>query len=844
MMLTGYTVRELRRRPGRTFLTLLGFVIGVQALIAIPLTIQTTSHTQRALFEAMTGRAALEVVPLGRGGFAPQLSQRVESLDGVVAAVPVIQSTAAIWGRSGLVPVMILGIDGARDREVRDYALKRGHLLTREGGMLMEVGMAESLGYDVGATVRLLASSEVTSLEIVGLLEPRGAAAVNGGAVVIVPLSTAQRIFGLEGQVNSLNLVLADSADPDDVAEQVSRLLPPGLTVQAPANRAALAHEGLVNTERMLAILSVGSLVAGVFVILNSFLMNLSERRRALAIVRALGATRKQVTRLLLSETVLLSVIGTALGIPIGLAAAFAMTHLMAQLSGASAARLQLTAGPFILAGLLGPGAALLATYVPARNAARRSPLMELRERPRIGCPHHRLAHRWPGYAGLGMLVAFAAIYVMIFVGGIPREVFTYVLPVGMVLTLVGCALAIPMALAPLSQLAQWLLQPILGIEASLAVRQLRRHPTRTSLVVGVLTISVVLSIGYGNEILNSVRDARHWMVRVFANIDFLVFPTALSATELLPVSMPEAYAAHVSEIEGVRLVGMGNLFASRAEGYPVQVFARTCVQGEDPGFRFVGGGDEEIRQGLRRGEVVIGTTLGQRAGLEPGDQISISTRGGMREFTIAGLTPEYSAGGLLVLIEWDYAKQYFDLQGVRYIYVTAFPEDRLGVQQRLRAFCDEHHLLMHSRTEFTATCDEMIGGAVASAWVLLGLVFVVASLGVTNCVTMNVLEQTRELGILRAVAMKRRQVFKTILAQALAMGVIGTLPGAVLGLLLGYAMSNATYAIVGMRIPYVLEPRLLIGGIVVALVVAVLASLPPARRAGRLSIIRALRYE
>ena len=165
-------------------------------------------------------------------------------------------------------------------------------------------------------------------------------------------------------------------------------------------------------------------------------------------------------------------------------------------------------------------------------------------------------------------------------------------------------------------------------------------------------------------------------------------------------------------------------------------------------------------------------------------------------------------------------------------------------MDQRLRSFCDQHQLLIHSRAGFTATCDKMIKGAIASAWVLLGLVFVVASLGVTNCVTMNVLEQTRELGVLRAVAMTRRQVCKMILAQALAFGVMSTLPGAVLGALLGYAVSNATYAIVGLHIPYVLEPGLLIGGVVVALVVAVLASLPPARRAGRLQIIRALQYE
>jgi putative ABC transport system permease protein len=137
-----------------------------------------------------------------------------------------------------------------------------------------------------------------------------------------------------------------------------------------------------------------------------------------------------------------------------------------------------------------------------------------------------------------------------------------------------------------------------------------------------------------------------------------------------------------------------------------------------------------------------------------------------------------------------------------------------------------------------------MIAGVINSAWVLLALVFVVASLGITNCLTMNVLEQTRELGILRAMAMKRRQVCKMILSQALAIGVISTPPGVFLGGLLGYGMTNANYAVNGMKIPYALEPALLLGCIGMALVVAVLASLPPARRAGRLTIIRALQYE
>ena len=204
--------------------------------------------------------------------------------------------------------------------------------------------------------------------------------------------------------------------------------------------------------------------------------------------------------------------------------------------------------------------------------------------------------------------------------GVLPETAFVFVLPFGLVLLLVGSALITPLALVPLSQLTERLLRPFLGMESTLAVRQLRRHPTRTSLVVGVLMISVMLSTGYGNAILNSVEDARAWMLRIFKHMDFMVIPTALSSTELLPAAMPEEYASLIAEIEGVRRVDKGTILATSAEGHQVTVFTLTCAEGEASGLRFVGGVEEEIQKGLCRGEVVIGTAFAQRAGLAAGE--------------------------------------------------------------------------------------------------------------------------------------------------------------------------------------------------------------------------------
>jgi putative ABC transport system permease protein len=493
---------------------------------------------------------------------------------------------------------MTLGVDIRRDDQARDFVLRRGSLLENDGQVLLEDSFAQSLGFEVGTAVRLLTASGATELRVAGLLEPRGAVAVNAGAVAIIPLAASQRLYRLEGKVNSLNLVLTEGADPDQVAQEVSKRLPPGLTVQVPAARAALAQETIAGVEKLLSTLSVASLVAGAFVIFNSFLMSIGERRRALAILRSLGATRRQVTRLLFSEAVALGVVGTAVGIPVGVAAAFVMTHLMAQVTGPFVPELQLTAGPFMLAGVLGPGVAMLATYLPARSAGRRSPLAELRDRPGARAARDTGPRRWVAYLGLSLMASVALVYTVIVTGRLPGDVIVFLLPAGIVLALVGGAMTVPMALAPLSRLTERLLRPVLGIEAKLAIRQLRRHPTRTSLVVGVLMISVVLSTSAGNAILNSLRDQREWMVRIFKYMDFMVIPTALSGTELLPVSMPEAYADRISKIEGVQRVGKGNILSTRAAGHRITVFARSCRPGEDPGFRIVGGMDTEVRQG------------------------------------------------------------------------------------------------------------------------------------------------------------------------------------------------------------------------------------------------------
>jgi putative ABC transport system permease protein len=874
-----YTAGEMRRRPGRTLLTLLGIVIGVAAVVAISVTNTTTHQAYRDMFESLAGRAALEVVAPGLGGFeeriltpgvtgstlatlagtpgpllaAPlflgdtgdNLSRQLEALPGVQAIHPAVQRPTALHGKNGNVPALAIGITRV---SAADFTLREGRGLGSTDGVLLEASFARANGFELGKPVKIMTPTPtmfgplVVELPLVGLLEARGLAIFNGGAIVVMPLATAQRLFGLQGQVTNLQVVVKEGANLRQVEEEIRRHLPAGLNVQPPAARGEMAQHSLMSTELALHALSMMSLIAGAFVILNAFLMNLGERRRQLAILRALGATRGQVTRLLLREAVILGVAGTLLGIGLGLVLSLSLRGVMAQLIGVSFPPMRLTATPFLSALVLGPGMALAATFVPARRAGRRAPLEDLLQKSK---GRDEVVRRWPAYLGLILIAMMFLLCVAMVCDWLPPGLIQEVLTPGLSAGLVGCVLALPLVLSPLIRGAALCLKPFSGMEGLLAIRQLRRRPTRTSLTAGVLLIGVVVSVTFGQSLLNNIRDIDRWM-RNTVTADFIVrglMPD--STTTITSVALPEALYEPLAHLDpNIERVDKVYFLLSRAGDRQVVVIPRTFSAERDLPFALAQGTPQEVRAGLTRGEIVIGTALGQQLGLKVGDLISLETRRGPRPFRIAATATEYTAGGLVVYVDWDTGKKAFDIPAVHAFLIVARPGTTAEVGKRVQGFCRERGLFFQTYGELRASLDEMIAQVVGFCWGLLILIFVVASLGVVNTLTMNVLEQTRELGILRAIAMQRGQVRKLVLLQAVAIGLISLVPGVGVGLGLAWLMNLATQPVIGQPIPFHLDWWLVSGCFGVGLVIAVLAALVPAQRAARLQVIQALQYE
>src|SRR5262249_52295346 len=225
---------------------------------------------------------------------------------------------------------------------------------------------------------------------------------------------------------------------------------------------------------------------------------------------------------------------------------------------------------------------------------------------------------------------------------------------------------------------------------------------------------------------------------------------------------------------------------------------------------------------------------LARQLGRGAGDEITLESRRGPVKLRVAGTATEYVGAGMALTMEVSAARDLLGADEAQFFIVSA-RKGSGNLAAVLKSFCDERGLLLQSNADFLDMIHDMVAGVAALLWVLMALMFVVASLGVVNTLTMNVLEQTRELGVLRALGMKRVQVAKMILSQALAMGVIGLIPGAAAGLALAYLMNLAWYPLTDIAVPFRPQASLILGALAAAQAIAVVAAIFPARRAARL---------
>jgi putative ABC transport system permease protein len=828
--------REARQRPSRAILTLLSIVIGVAAVVAVTIASGTTNRAFDEIFQTVAGKAELEVTgPIGNS-FKADIATEVRKLPMVQTVAPLLKRNTILYvGKAKQYRLIALGIDPAVDQEVRNYDVVKGKMVTDQtGGIMLDETFAANAGIKLNQQVSFFTKIAIMNAKVVGLYKPRNAAPSAEGSPMMLPIKAAQTFYKAPAKIDAAQIILKPGTDKDVARAEIQKTLPEGVKVRPPEARSALAEETSLSTQQGMRMARAFSLLVAGFIITNTFLINVTQRRKQLGIMRAIGGTRRQIAGMVYREAMLMGIIGTIIGSGLGVLAAHFLTTAMGSLYQAKLPPIELTIWPFIVGAACGLGISIVAAAIPARKAAHLSPLEAMRD--------VRAEELEDSSRGI---VIFGAFLVVLAVGVMFASI-RGLLPMlnavwAAILILIGLVLMLPTVLKPFSSYVALLLRRFAPVEGKLARLQLLRHRSRTTLTVGVVFIAISTGIGLANSVMDTVENVRNWYRKTIV-ADFTVRAEALGMATGTAADLPDSVGSEIKKVDGIKSLDALRFRRVEVGDEQATLIARDHSSPEAPDLDVVSGDLSKLREQLKNGGVAIGSVLAERTKTKVGDEITLDAEGGPKKFPVAAIVNDYQAGGLTIHMERDVARSKLGVEGVNAYLINADHSKLPQISDELQEIATRNGVKVETFSEIQHMIDTMMSGVVASLWGMVVLGLMVSSVGVTNTLTINVLEQTREIGLLRIVAMTRNQVRRTIFTQAMIIAILALVPGIIAGVAVAYLINLSMMPVTGHAVKFTLHPLLLGGGFVIGLIIVSLAAWFPANRASRLDLPTALR--
>ena len=834
--------RSLAARRLRTALTIAGVALGVGVLFAMQLTGATLDAAVDLTVRDLVGRADLRVRAFADPGLSPPSVEAIRATPGVGAVAPVLERrTFLVADRSPTGdPVTIEGVDPTAEGAIRELRLVRGVDLApdTQRSVLVTEALARERGLDLGSSVTLYGADAPVEYRVIGIVAGDGPVPTPFGRTAWITLDSASELFATDA-VSIVDVDVALDADETAVADALTRALTiDPYVLETPAEIAAALRGSTLDLRTIFAIVAAVVLFVAAFLIFNTSSMSVAERLREVALLRAAGATRRQVGWIFVLQAVVVGLAGAAIGGVLGVALGTVVLALLRTAEGirVSAASVDPAGPAFALA--LGVVVTVVAALEPAWRAGRLSPVEALR------------ANVDPSVSVRARLWWLAAVAVVVGVGGallLPEGAGAGIALLGpllVYLVLLSTALASPFLLRPLGALAAIPFSLAFRTEARLTRRALTRDPARTALTVGALAIGIAMVVAVSSIGSLSRATASAWIVDVV--------PGSTVVTSIRPIAADEGVAEELVAVPGVaRVTAIGSFVVPvQAEpgSDPYRVPA-SAISGADlladGRLTFVAGDRATALGGLDAGgSAILPRSLADRLGLGLGATMRVGFGDAVTDLAVSGIVEHTfpGPGSETALVSWADAAARFGVAGADVYAVRYDPGSEATASAEVAAIARE---LALEPTTLDAVRDQA-EGAVGRLFGLFDAIavvaIVVAGLGIVNTLAMNVMERVREIGILRATGLLSSQAWRMVLVEAGILGVVG----AVLGIVAGLLVAAVMVATQGADPASIAEaPWLTIAAVgLLGVVVAMLAAAYPARLASRVSIIRAVRGE
>jgi putative ABC transport system permease protein len=835
-----------RKHLLRSLLTVAGIVLGVGVFVGMHTANQSVLAAFRDTIDRIAGSTQLQVTS-GEAGFPEEVLDRVRQVEGVRVASPVIEASVST-GRGNL---LILGVDMLGDRNLRSYDLEGADeaiddplvFLAQPDSLIVAKVFAEERGLALNSRIPLRTMQGEQVFTVRGIMKPGGLASAFGGDLAIMDIYAAQKVFGRGRRFDRVDVALEEGGRLEDAAARLRAALGAGYQVEPPGSRG----EQFEATARIYAlasnITSLFALFIGMFIIYNTFAIAVAERRAEIGILRALGAERRQIRALFLTESAAAGLAGTAAGMVFGVALARAMAGyiggLLSDVYGVPQRAGSIVLEPWVMAAAAGMGLAtsLIAGLIPARAAAGVDPVKALQKGgyQTLSAGENRQRRRWAAVAALTSASAFVL--------SDTRWVFY----AGYVLAVVTAVLLCPALSLWLARALRPLLARLRPVEGTLAADSLIQAPRRTSGTIAALMLSLALVISLGGLARASYNSIAEWM-RYALSPDLFVTAEGenLSARSF---AFPGSMAEGLANIDGVAVVQPLRNVRVPVDGTPIVVFSAD-IGARPPEARLPlveGDARDAYRLAASGQGVIAAENLMRLRGLRLGQELEIPSPGGIVRLPITGVVRDFSDQQGSILMDRSVFVKYWNDDSANSFVIFLKPgADAARVRRSiLEAYGGDRRLFVLANTDLRDYILRVTDQWFGLTYVQIAVAVLVAILGIVNALTVSITDRRRELGVLRAVGGLNNQVRHTVWMEALAIGAIGVVLGLGLGAVqLYYSVEAAQRDLIGTVIGYAYPFRIALAMLPVMLAAAWIAALGPAESAVRGSLVEALEYE
>ncbi|ADB52132.1 ABC transporter permease [Conexibacter woesei] len=848
------SLRGLVSRKLRTVLTAMAIVLGVGLVSGTYILTDTMNKSFDSVFESVNRNTDVSITPkeqfddAGATPFSADVLRQVEAVPGVAVAAGSVDSDGAVlYKKNGRDPLAAAGGGGTvltseSPRELDPLRYVEGHPPAGPDEIVLDKGSADKGDFKLGDEVRLSADGPQESFRLVGIAKLGDQDSIAGASLAVVQLETAQRLLDMRGEFSSISVKAESGVTPEELSRRIRAELPADRynvrTGEQESRRQAADLQDQLGFLRTFLLAFAGiSLFVGAFLIVNTYSITVAQRMREFALLRMIGASRRQVLKAVMGEALVVGFASAVVGFLFGFGLAPALRALF-KAFGADlpADGLVLEPRTIVVSLLIGTIVTLVAATGPALRATRVPPIAALQDaasltRGKTG----RL--RTPLSIGV-TVIGLILILLGLFGGGSATRAAASI-GAGAAVVFIGVGLLASHIVRPLALLVGLPLEKTRGVSGRLARENATRQPRRTASTSAALMIGVAL-----------VAFVAIFAAGLKASIDQAV-DRGVAASLVMQTDnfqpVPNSASRALGEVQGVDQVSPLRFASAKVDG----ISGTTAVSGVDPSnvndvfdVKWKEGSAEQLSS-LGHGSTVVAKKFADKHDLRVGRRLTVQTPTGQRvEVVVEGIYDDDSALLADITLPNDVLASDFNVTRDSFVLATTTGGENADAIQKVadRELSAAYPTIeVLTKEGFKDNQAGQVDQLIAFVYVMLSLSVIVSLFGIVNTLVLAIHERTRELGMLRAIGTSRRQVRQIVRYESVITALIGAVLGVVLGaifaVLVTIPLKDEGFAI---SIPI----GTLIILLILAVIAGVIAAIPPARRAAKLDVLRALAYE